>query len=404
MSASRDPRTLLWAAAGAVIVGLLGFNTLPLLVGAVMDGLGFDERQAGLLGSMEIGAMAAASLFLAPRVDVLSQRGVALVSVAVVAGAHLLSAFADGFALLMGMRLVAGIGEGCIYATANAVIAGSRDPDRLYARVTVVSALVAAVLFVAIPNAIGAWAQRGAFGSLSCVAVLCVPLLLWLPRSIAPGTPGELLGVGLRRGPSLMVLAAAFVLSVGQGAIWTFVERIGGHVGLSIDAIGVVLAVTTLAGISGAVLAAWLGTRFGRTLPLTSGICAVAASSMVLGYAATPVAYIGAELVYNTAYLFVSPFLLGTAAAVDPRGRVAAATGGVVLVGGALGPAVAGVVVAWGSFPPLGWLVLGCCAVAILVILPLTLALDRAASESAPSRVPASEPQRVSRSPGVERR
>ncbi len=130
MSASRDPRTLLWAAAGAVVVGLLGFNTLPLLVGAVMDGLGFDERQAGLLGSMEIGAMAAASLLLAPRVDVLSQRRVALVSVAVVAGAHLLSAFADGFALLMGVRLVAGIGEGCIYATANAVIAGSRDPAR----------------------------------------------------------------------------------------------------------------------------------------------------------------------------------------------------------------------------------------------------------------------------------
>ena len=100
-------------------------------------------------------------------------------------------------------------------------------------------------------------------------------------------------------------------------------------------------------------------------------------ASLALGYAKGPVPYVAAELVYNTAYLFVAPFLLGTAAAIDTQGRVAAATGGVVLLGAGLGPGIGGVLVAWGSFPPLAWFVVACCTMAILVILPLTLALDR---------------------------
>ncbi len=397
---ARDPRTLLWAAVAAVGVGLLGFNTLPLLVGAVIDGLGLDARQAGLLGSVEIGAMAVASLLLAPRVGVIPRRAVAISSAAVVTGAHLLSAIPDEIALLLSLRLLAGLGEGCIYAIANAVIASSVDPDRLYARVTLVGALAVAALFLAIPYAIELWAHRGAFGSLAAVALFCVPLLFWLPRSRAGVVRIEHRDGVLLRGSSLAVLASAFVLSVGEGAIWAFVERIGGHVGLSIDEVGVVLAITTVAGVSGAGLAAWLGTRFGRTIPLTFGMAAIGAASMVLAYAGSPAAYVGAELAYNTAYLFVAPFLLGTAAAVDEQGRVAAATGGMVLVGGALGPAVGGALVAWGSYPPLGWLVLACGALAISLILPTAFALDR--GEESAERV-ALRGQRVSRSPGIER-
>ncbi len=377
MPETRDPRTLLWAAAAATGVGLLGSNALPLLVGALIDGIGFDVRQAGLLGSVEISAMALASLLLAPRVGSISRRGVALVSAAIVAGAHLLSAFPEDFGSLVALRLVAGLGEGCIFATANAVIASSVDPDRLYARVTVVGALAAAGLFVALPYAIELWSQRGAFAALAGVALLCIPLLLLLPSSAPAGTHSEILGGGILRGPAIALLLSVFVLSVGEGAIWTFVERIGARVGLGVDAIGLVLAATTVAGVSGAALAIWLGTRFGRTLPLALGISAVGVASVALGYAKGPVAYVAAELVYNTAYLFVAPFLLGTAAAIDTQGRVAAATGGVVLLGAGLGPGIGGVLVAWGSFPPLAWFVVACCTMAILVILPLTLALDR---------------------------
>ena len=362
---------------------MLGSNALPLLVGAVIDGIGFDVRQAGLLGSVEIGAMALASLLLAPRVGSISRRGVALVSAASVAGAHLLSAFPEDFGSLVALRLVAGLGEGCIFATANAVIASSVDPDRLYARVTVVGALAAAGLFVALPHAIELWSQRGAFAALAGVALLCIPLLLLLPASPPAGTRSEILGGGILRGPALALLTATFVLSVGEGAIWTFVERIGVRVGLGIDAIGLVLAATTVAGVSGAALAAWLGTRFGRTLPLLLGMSAVGVASVVLGYASVPAAYVAAELLYNTAYLFVAPFLLGTAAAIDTQGRVAATTGGIVLLGAGLGPGIGGVLVAWGSFPPLAWFVVACCATAILVILPLTLALDRVRSSAA---------------------
>lgn len=381
---ARDPRGLLWSAVAATTVALLGFNALPLLVGSVIDGLHLDPGRAGLLGSVEIGAMAAASLLLAPRVGTLSRRGVALGSTAAIALAHLACVAASDFGLLVVLRLTAGLGEGALYATVNAAIAASRDPDRLYAQVTVVSALAASALFLAMPLAIGLWAHAGAFGSLAAVALLCLPLLVFLPETAGLGADQEILGGGWLGGPALAVLIAAFVLSVGEGAIWAFVERIGGHVGLALGTIGLVLAVTTVVGVSGAGLAAWIGTRFGRTLPLAAGIGTIAAAGLVLGHATTPLAFVAAELAYNTAYLFIAPFLLGTAAAVDAQGRVAAATGGAVLVGGAVGPGLGGIAVAWGSYPPLAWLFLACCGAGILLILPLLLRLDRA-----PARAPA---------------
>ena len=53
-------------------------NVLPLLIGSLIDGFGLDEVGAGILGSLELGGLAIASLLLAPRVDRMSRRHLAI--------------------------------------------------------------------------------------------------------------------------------------------------------------------------------------------------------------------------------------------------------------------------------------------------------------------------------------
>ncbi len=375
---------MLYLAYGAATtLALLGSYTLPVIVGAVMDGLGFDARRAGLIGAAEVSAMAVASLLVAPLVGSMSVRRVALVCVAVIATVNLLSMIPADFYTLLGLRLIVGVAAGTLYATVVAAIAGSPDPDRLYASVTMVVTLVTGALFMLLPWAIDFAGHRGVFCMFAAIAVAVGPLVLPLPRVTIAPTLEQCAGISGADRASSLVLASALVVSAGAQAIWMYAERIGRHVGMSIEAIGVTLAAATELGILGPLLVVWLGTRFGRTTPLAISMCAVGLSALSLGYADARGIFAAALLLYSASYLLVQPLLLGAAAAVDTRGRVAAATGGMLLVGGAVGSTVAGGVLAGESFVLLAWLVAGCCAVAMMLILPLTLNLERRA-RSAP--------------------
>ena len=373
-----DPPGLLWGALACVGVGFLGLNALPLIVGAMIDGLGVDASRAGVLASVEIAAMAVISLVLAPRIGALSRRAIAVPAILLVAVAHGSSALATDLFWLACVRFVAGIGEGAALAAANAAIAGSSDPERLYARVSVVGGIAAAVFLGTLPLAITAYAHEGAFLAMALVATLSLPLAAWVPAH--PDRPVREVQSNRRilTAPhALAVLAGASILAVGEGAIWTFAERIGVGVGLSTGRIGLILGGATLAGISGAAAAAVLGTRFGRALPLALGLAAVAVSSLLLAHATSPAVYTGMQLGYAVGYFFVTPYVMGIAAALDAEGRVAAALGGLMLVGAGIGPAAAGVFVESSGIGAVGWLVVAAVAVTLALVIPVALALGR---------------------------
>ena len=68
--------------------------------------------------------------------------------------------------------------------------------------------------------------------------------------------------------------------------------------------------------------------------------------------------YVAFNLLWNAAYYFVVPYLMGAMAAMDDLGRWVVASDGVWTLGDAVGPAVAGTLVEWGGYPPLAVLVL----------------------------------------------
>lgn len=355
-------------------------NVMPLLLGSLVDGLGLGEADAGLLGTLELGGLAAASLILAPRVDRISRRDLAIRGAIAACVGHGLSALTDSFSMLALARLVAGLGEGATIAAANAAAASARDPDRLFAEAAVLGGLLAAAMLVALPYAIEPWGHPGGFGAVAGISVACLPALFWLPaRAGQGGDQGRTL---TRRLLGYATLAAVFLFSVAQGAIWAFSERIGIGVGLSQKEVGLALGVTTLAGLAGGVAAAALGTRKGRAIPLALGLGANVVATWMVVFAGSVALYLWGLLAWGIAFYFALPFLLGTAAALDRLGRWAAAAGGVSAVGIALGPSAAGgMVSAWG-YPAFGGFVIACGLAAALLVLPVARAESRAGERS----------------------
>lgn len=372
-----DPVTLLIAGVAAAGVALIGSNTVPLVVGAMIDGLGVGPQAAGLLAGVEIGGVAVGALLLAPLMATRSRRAVALCGAAIVLGAELASVRAPYPALLL-PRALAGFGQGLVLAALNAALARSVDPDRLYARVAVIGGLLAAILLSLLPIPIERFAHVGAFVSLAALVACSLPFLLWLPRAPASVSSIDVPGrAGRARRFVLALLAGVLLQAVGQGSVWAFSERIGASIGMAGESIGRVLGVATLIGILGAGAAERLGTRFGRARPLLAALGLTATSALGIALAPNAAAFAAGQVGLAIAFLFGLPYLMGTAAGLDPGGRVAAAVGGASTVGNALGPTLAGPLVALVSLQALGWLAVACVAAAAALLVPVARALDQ---------------------------
>jgi predicted MFS family arabinose efflux permease len=379
----RDPPSLFPAALAASFAGISVTYLLPFLVGSLMDGIGLDARRAGVLTSVEMGAMASGALLVAPRIGRLSRKALALGTGAALLVLNGCSAAQDSFVQLLFLRALAGLAEGCLFAVSTAAVAASVAPTRGYAWVEAAGTLLWTGLFLIVPQAVALWQQRGAFGTLFVITLCCAPLFYCLPahppREVEAGDAGWTLWT-----PStLAIVCTGALLYLSESSLWAFTERIGGSVGLSGGAVGGVLGMTNLIFVLAALCVSRLHLRWGRALPLGVGIAGFGASLLLIASARSPLQYVAGHTALAIAFAFQWIYLQGLAAAMDPAGRVAAALAGATLVGGALGPAVGGQLAWWGGYPALGALALAAAALALALVLPVAQQLDRAEAATA---------------------
>ncbi|MGB1439908.1 MAG: hypothetical protein ACPG63_09035, partial [Luminiphilus sp.] len=101
------------------------------------------------------------------------------------------------------------------------------------------------------------------------------------------------------------------------------------------------MTLSQFAGIAGALLAAVLGSRLGRLMPLMVGILGGALCLYFLVDEFTFLVFALAVCVYNFAWNVVHPFLLAAMADFDRRGRVVVYAVAMQMVGLAFGPGLA---------------------------------------------------------------
>ncbi len=364
---------------GGTFLGMYPMMTTPILIGGAMDGAAMSAEQAGWIGTISVGAVAAASM-LAP---IVLQRFPGRAPLYLFA-ALLIAGYA-GFAVVTGFSgyalaaALGGLGSGGLLAGMAMRIAGMPSPDRVYGSIYAIATVAFAVLLFIVPIIAGAYGIAAAFAALASVALLVAPALVFVgnhviadaQESLSPATPWAKVAV------VMIVMTIAFPL---YGGVYSFCERRAVAVGLSPTGVGSVLGATTLMTVVGSALVAWIGTRPGRTLP-TVATMAIATLAYGLALGGTSVApFVVGMLAFGLIQMALNSYFFGLASVLDPGGRVAAFLQGYSLIPYAFGAALFGTL---GNLPALALPAVAINILATLILLPLLLKLDRTARAAA---------------------
>jgi MFS family permease len=331
---------------------------------------GFGEARAGLIVSLEMGAIALGSAFAAKFVPPRGLAAAAVAGAVVAAAASLFSLGAASFMLLMLLRAFVGLGAGANLAMANSVAATAPDPDRTFGHIGVINILFGAILVAAVPFVHRLSVAPVPFFTLFLFLVLLLPTVAAFslrPTAARDAALGAHQAGSPRSGAAreiLLLTSATVAIGLASGIMWAFYGLIGAAAGLSIHAVETAISVAILTAAGGAALAVLIGRRFGRMLPMSAGLMVMAASIAALSFEPDAPMFRIATCANVASLYFLMPYLYGAAAARDPSGKGAAYVGSAFFFTGAISPAIGGLLA-----QTIGMTVVG--TAAIISVLPV---------------------------------
>lgn len=359
----------LFALIFVVCTGFSSQMVMPLWIGAIIDDLQLTRTAAGAIASFEFAAVAIVSVFIAVQVHRFNARRTAALGLLLLIVGNLLAAFAQDVTQLTACRIVTGCGKGLVVAVTFSLAAGASNPTRMFALLNGAYALFSTIFYLCVPPFIRMGGAGGAFLMMSGVAVLGALMLVKFPERRMQDSVIRNLRLADVSKFGFVALVALIVLWVGHNAIWTFVERLGTRVDLTVAQIGGVLAYSAFFTIGGPALALVIGTRFGHTVPIVGALLIKCVAVACLVFLASKAAFLVAVPVFLVLALFTVPYVMGILSLADPAGRLAAASSAAMTAGGSLGALVGGVTADAAGYPGLAWVAIGHFLVVIVLML-----------------------------------
>jgi predicted MFS family arabinose efflux permease len=332
--------------------GIFYVNIMPALVDGLVQGAGFSNRQAGMVGSSNVYGAAVGALVAVFMVKRIQWRTWAYGLLAALIALDLLSMLVQRFEPLLAMRFLHGTMGGMLVGIGFAVMSRTAQADRTFGYLLVVQFGLGGLGLAVLPPLVPTFGTSVLFMALilfSLVTVAMVPFLTDYPTS-AVRRPKVGDGRGVRRGPLLLSLLATFFFQAGNMAVFAYVIGLGKADGLGMDFISPVLAAASWIGIAGSGLVILLSTRFGRTRPLAGAILLTALATWALHGSETAWIYAVANGLIGVTWSFGIPYLLGMCAQFDQTGQSAALGGFASKMGMASGPLAAAWVVGADDF------------------------------------------------------
>ena len=359
------------------------FAIAPFLVGGYIDHLGLSAAQAGRALSFEIFGLAAANASAFFWIHKLACRRWAIRLLLLVAASNLLCIAAPGIAVLLVLRGAIGLFEGALLALGFGLLGVTRRPNRNFGCYFALSLSIGAINVRILPLFLETAGVAGLFVNLSLYAVLALLFSAWVPsdtiassgdragvRQPPKGQPHTIAAI-----PLALLIVANYVYFVGQGGVWSFLERLGLKYAIDLGGIASALSLSLFAGVAGAALAGWLDLRLGRALPLLAAVSLAVVSIGILFTAPGYAAFAIAACLFNFGNNFGHPYVLGFAAEIDASSRLTVLCGALHTAGQASGPILAGFIVTAADYSNvlwLGWLAFGA---ALILFLPLIVSL-----------------------------
>jgi MFS transporter, DHA1 family, inner membrane transport protein len=332
-------------------VGLLILGLQPVLLGALFDEHRINLDELGLVATAEIiaigvGSAVATMLFSTRHLRVKS----AILLVALAALDAAMSSAQSANAILI-VRTLAGVVEGGMVAVSIELIARSRHAERIGGVFLTLQTLAQCLLVFGLGKWVIHATDAGATGSnagflvLAVVSLVSVVVAFLGPAEYGelPKQKGSMDGVLTLR--SILALLGIFAFFMFVGAIWAFLEPLGGQNGIDSQTVAFMVSASLAAQVVGALAATWLQAHIGYRVAII--VCSLLglAAAIVLGISPTLAQFWGAVLVIGFIWMFIVPFMIGQTVDADSSRSTALLIPAAQLFGAALGPLAASMLV-----------------------------------------------------------
>lgn len=331
------------------VIGAATFLLMPVLLGAAVTAFNFSESDVGGVAALLMAGNALSAASALFWVRLLDWRRVCRTAL-LLQGLALIAASRGGDFLTVGSWLLcASLGGGSVYSLALTVLSDHKLSDRVfgYAITAQVAFQLMGMLMLSYFSAPDGFTEL-MWGLAGLVAVGLV-LAGWLPRRGKVGETGAILSI-LRQRKVGMALLGCLVFYFNVGCIWAYVERMGSAAGFTPEGLGNALALGVAAGMAGSLTASWQGPRFGRVVPLAWGAAGTVLAAAFLLPTVGLTVFVVALALYNFVFNYSLTYQYAVIAAADQSGRCVAVAAAFQMAGGAMGPAVAALLITPGSF------------------------------------------------------
>ena len=248
------------------------------------------------------------------------------------------------------LRFVAGLGAGSLVSLSFAAVGLTSNPDRNFGLLIMWVLTYGAIVLWAMPAAYATLGFNGVIWFFALFPLVAMPFVKHLPVSGETDAQVEEDAVNLSPALKGMALVAMLAYFMAQGVVWAYLFLIGMAGGLTDQSVANGLMLSQFAGIAGALLAAVMAHRFGRSIPLTVGIVGGACCLYFLVGSFSFLVFALAVGVYNFLWNLTHPFLLGAMASFDRHGRVVVYAVAMQMVGLAIGPYLAASIITEGVY------------------------------------------------------
>lgn len=352
--------------AGSVAVLVAGVQ--PVLLGALHLAGRLGEAQIGQAATLELLTLSGGVVFGEVALDGRRLRPIVVVASLALALANLATLWCDG-AMVLAMRALAGFPGGVLVWLTSAFIVRSPAPTRWSAIYLICQSVLqcaiaagAGLLFPGDPSVVPLALALFALAALG-VAGLVPARLAALPRETTVS--------GLPPPQGIAVLVVILFIQAAIVGAWVYVEPLGTAAGLTPLELALATPLSLASQLIGAGLAIVLSGRVAWVYALVVATGLLALVLLALSLLPGAALFLALEAVFGALWIFISPFFTPLALESDATRRTAVVAPSAVLLGSALGPLAASLVIGGGDAA----LAVRACAALALIALGLIAGL-----------------------------
>jgi len=333
--------------------GFFYVNIMPALVDGLKVGLGFSNKQAGLVGSCNVyGAASGAFLiaFLVRRINWKTAAHLFLLGLIIM---DIASIFLRRPIALMGARFLHGFVGGMLVGMSYSIFARTIAPDRTFGVLLLVQVFAGGLGVMSLPLLVQKFGTGVLFATLIVFSSLTLVMLQFLPDYPLKLGPSSGPASGTDRillKPLLLALFAVFFFQAANMGLFAFIIGLGKSHGLNVAFVSESVGIANWLATIGALLVVFVSTRFGLFKPILGAMILTVGGTYVFNFSDVKWIWIVANVGTGITWNFVISHLLGMCARFDETGQTAVWGGFASKMGLASGPMLFSFIVGPGNY------------------------------------------------------